>query len=198
MSLLIMVFLVPGTKLIQSVLSFLAIISLTQTFIQTSPYGELIPPFAHFFTHPIASCRETLHVISMHINYTTEQTALKRQQNILDAQKRRLYRRAHGMEDLDADEQGVDVRGLVPWDDGLTNRERREGGRKDYRTPQQVMMGESMGSYMGFDDDEKPVSEQLSESFTEGEQKEQFQDQQQQQQEERPQRRKVKKWLGIW
>jgi len=47
----------------------------------------------------------------------------------LDAQKRRIYRRAHGMEDLDRDEdQGVDVRGIVPWDDGLTKREREAGG----------------------------------------------------------------------
>lgn len=33
------------------------------------------------------------------------------------------------MEDLDRDEdQGVDVRGIVPWDDGLTKREREAGG----------------------------------------------------------------------
>lgn len=53
-----------------------------------------------------------------------------RRQNILDAQKRRLYRRAHGMEDLTADEvSGPDVRGLVEWDDGLTGPERERGGQ---------------------------------------------------------------------
>lgn len=35
------------------------------------------------------------------------------------------------MEDLDVEEDhGVDIRGLVPWDDGLTNIERRRGGRQ--------------------------------------------------------------------
>ena len=48
-----------------------------------------------------------------------------RAEKLLDTQKRRLYRRAHGLENLDVEEgQGVDVRGLVDWDDGLTNPER--------------------------------------------------------------------------
>lgn len=65
----------------------------------------------------------------MHIEYNTARAAESRRQNILDAQKRRLYRRAHGMEDMTADEvSGVDVRGLVEWDDGLTNKERERGG----------------------------------------------------------------------
>jgi molybdate-binding protein len=67
----------------------------------------------------------------LHVEYETARTNESRQQKILDAQKRRLWRRAHGLENLDAEEeQGIDVRGLVPWDDGLTNKERAEGGRK--------------------------------------------------------------------
>lgn len=69
-------------------------------------------------------------VYRLHYEYTTQQTAEHRRQKILDAQKRRLYRRAHGMEDLEADEvSGPDVRGLVAWDDGLTNKERERGGQ---------------------------------------------------------------------
>lgn len=91
------------------------------------------------------------------------------------------------MEDLDAEgEQGVDVRGLVPWDDGLTNKERREGGRRDYRTEQQVRMGEAMaGNGVGGAGLQDEVQEQ-------------GQVQAQGQEGEKPQRRKVKKWLGIW
>jgi hypothetical protein len=70
-------------------------------------------------------------VVRLHIDYETSRTNEKRQQAILDAQKRRLYRRAHGLENLDAEEdQGIDVRGLVDWDDGLTNKERERGGRQ--------------------------------------------------------------------
>lgn len=86
------------------------------------------------------------------MEYTTEQTAESRKQNILDAQKRRLYRRANGMEDLNAEEdQGVDVRGLVPWDDGLTKKERAQGGRYVRTTGRMVM---EMGGEAGEDIDE--------------------------------------------
>lgn len=65
----------------------------------------------------------------MDIDYNTEKVEFARANNILDTRKRRIYRRAHGMEDLDREEdQGVDVRGIVPWDDGLTKREREQGG----------------------------------------------------------------------
>ena len=65
----------------------------------------------------------------MHEEYNTETVEFARARKVLDAQKRRLYRRAHGMEDLDRDEdQGIDVRGIAPWDDGLTKREREGGG----------------------------------------------------------------------
>ena len=82
----------------------------------------LYSPFKYF--------SEVLSVFRLHSDYMTQQAAESRRQNIMDAQKRRLYRRAHGLEDLSADEvSGVDVRGLVEWDDGLTNKERERGGQ---------------------------------------------------------------------
>jgi len=111
-------------------LTLLATISLTQSFLKTSPFGHLMPPISSLVFHPFTYISEAASVIRLHMEYTTQQTAESRRQNILDAQKRRLYRRAHGMENLDAEEeQGIDVRGLVPWDDGLTNKERERGGR---------------------------------------------------------------------
>lgn len=114
----------------QGTLVVLASISLTVTFMKTSPYAHLIPPISTLVFHPITYIREGLSVLRLHIEYTSQQTEASRQKKILDAQKRRLYRRAHGMEDLDAEEEeGIDVRGLAPWDDGLTNKERERGGR---------------------------------------------------------------------
>ncbi|KIW77346.1 hypothetical protein Z517_09792 [Fonsecaea pedrosoi CBS 271.37] len=111
-------------------LTILACITFTQSFMRTSPYAHLIPPISSLPLHPITYVRETLSVLRLHIDYETAKTNESRQQKILDAQKRRLYRRAHGLEDLNADEdQGIDVRGLVPWDDGLTPKEREKGGR---------------------------------------------------------------------
>lgn len=92
------------------------------------------------FFSPFSYISEVWSVYRLHLEYNTAKTAERRRQNILDAQKRRLYRRAHGMEDLTADEvSGPDVRGLVEWDDGLTNRERERGG---------VYQSEMMGARM--------------------------------------------------
>ncbi len=108
----------------------------------------------------------------MHMQYTTERTAESRHRNIQDAQKRRLYRRAHGLEDVDIDGvgQGIDVKGLVAWDDGLTRGERRR------------MLGPAT---VEGDDDASPVSEG---GEGEGEVGEEL----------RRERRPLRKWLGIW
>ncbi|KAK5944611.1 hypothetical protein PMZ80_003894 [Knufia obscura] len=112
-----------------AVLLTLAFTSMISTWSQTSPYAHLIPPLNMLFFSPLTYLSEVWSVYRLHLEYTTAQTAEHRRQGILDAQKRRLYRRAHGMEDLEADEvSGVDVKGLVEWDDGLTNRERERGG----------------------------------------------------------------------
>lgn len=116
---------------------------------KTSPYAHLIPPISTLPFHPISYIRESLAVIRLHIDYTTEQAEASRQRKVLDAQKRRLYRRAHGMEDLNAEEEeGIDVRGIVPWDDGLTNKERARGGREEAMTGRDVI---AMGGQVGDD-----------------------------------------------
>lgn len=102
----------------------------------------LFSPFKYF--------SEVFSVYRLHADYMTQQVAEKRRQNILDAQKRRLYRRAHGLEDLNADEvSGVDVRGLVDWDDGLTNKERERGGQ--YRSEMIGAAMRDMGQLPGED-----------------------------------------------
>ncbi|EXJ70891.1 uncharacterized protein A1O5_05883 [Cladophialophora psammophila CBS 110553] len=121
-------------------LTILACITFTQSFMRTSPYAHLVPPVSSFPLHPINYIRETLSVLRLHVDYETAKTNESRQQKILDAQKRRLYRRAHGLEDLNAEEdQGIDVRGLVPWDDGLTAKEREKGGREMVLTGRDVV-----------------------------------------------------------
>ena len=108
---------------------------------------------------------EVVSTVRLHIDYKTAEAARARAEVLADTQKRRLYRRAHGMEDLNAVEgQGVDVRGLVDWDDGLTGPE-REALRKKREESGQV---------------------EVVAVPTDGEGLQQ------------PERRKVKKWLGIW
>lgn len=105
---------------------------MTQSFLHTSPYAHLLPSISSFPLHPITYIKDVLSVLKLNMDYETERANTSRQNKILDAQKRRLYRRAHGLENLDADEdQGIDVRGLVPWDDGLTNKERESGSGRE-------------------------------------------------------------------
>ncbi|KAF7512073.1 hypothetical protein GJ744_002786 [Endocarpon pusillum] len=98
----------------------LSVITLTQSFLSTSPFAHLTPPIASLATAPLAFIRDWVSVVRMHTQYTTEQTAESRSRNIQDAQKRRLYRRAHGLEDVDQDGvgQGVDVKGLEGGEGG--------------------------------------------------------------------------------
>jgi hypothetical protein len=112
------------------VLILLAAASAYQSFLHTSPYAHLLPPLSSFPFHPINFIRETWSVYTLHVAYRTDQIARTRHQDLRDHQNRRLYRRAHGMEDMDVEEdQGLDIRNLVEWDDGLTNIERKRGGR---------------------------------------------------------------------
>lgn len=182
---------------LQGTLTILAFITLTQTFLKTSPYAHLMPPLSSLPFHPVTYVREALSVIKLHIDYTTAQANESRQQKILDAQKRRLYRRAHGMEDLNAEEeQGIDVRGLVPWDDGLTAKERAEGGRDMPLTGRDVL---AMGGKVGDDVNEfarRIKEQQQQQPGVDLETDEQAQVQQTQTQP--PEKRKRKLWLGIW
>jgi hypothetical protein len=211
---------------LQGTLTILATITATQSFIRTSPFSHLLPPLSSLPLHPITYLRETLSVLRMHIDYETQRTHDLRMKAVLDAQKRRLYRRAHGMEDLNApEEQGVDVRGLVEWDDGLTNKEREEGGREAVLTAGDMVRlgmregedmlgftkrleedGERMGRIRRFGVD-KVVREEEEEARRRkgvdgeglGELGREGAAEMVQQGEQQPQeRRKRKLWLGIW
>lgn len=158
----------------QGTLFTLSLITLTQSFLSTSPFAHLTPAIATLPTAPLAFIRDWVSVIRMHTQYTTEQTAESRRRNIQDAQKRRLYRRAHGLEDVEKEGvgQGIDVKGLVGWDDGLTRGERER------------MV--------------KAAAEAVDEASPVRREEEEQQQQQRSEEPPRRERRPVKKWLGIW
>lgn len=80
------------------------------------------------------------------------------------------------MEDLD--KEGIDIRGLVPWDDGLTNAERERMRSAAQEAGREAVDGQS---------DAGPVNQR---DFGEEEQVMPV--------EPRRERRPLKKWLGIW
>ncbi|ETI19630.1 hypothetical protein G647_09464 [Cladophialophora carrionii CBS 160.54] len=181
-------------------LTILACITMTQSFVRTSPYAHLLPSLSSFPLHPIEYISETLSVLRLHIEYETQRTNESRQQKILDAQKRRLYRRAHGLEDLNADEdQGIDVRGLVPWDDGLTNKERTQGGREIVLTgADMIKLGMQPGEHqIEFMKRLESQGDRLRRVKERGSLPGQDPGQESQPQAQ-PEKRRRKLWLGIW
>jgi len=186
-------------------LSLLAVITLTQSFLLTSPFAHLAPPISSLPLHPLNYVSEWLSTIRLHVDYNSQKTAESRANGILDAQKRRLYRRAHGMEDLDAEEeQGIDVRGLVPWDDGLTNKERAQGGRFERRTGKQVLeAGGEVGDSLDADpvspkDSTNPVVQTMALAPEGSAEQEHSQMKERFDSDEPAKKKKVKRWLGIW
>jgi hypothetical protein len=103
------------------------------------------------------------------------------------------------MEDLDAeDDQGVDVRGIVPWDDGLTNKERARGGRRIQVVSGKDLMedgrpGETLEEY-----GKRKREEQAAKAAAYASPVAQAEGEVEQQQQQPPQKRKRKVWLGIW
>jgi hypothetical protein len=181
----------------QGTLSLLATISLTQTFLQTSPFAHLVPPIRSLPFHPLSYVSEWASVIKMHTAYRSEIVQKKRDAEMLDTQKRRIYRRAHGMEDLErVEDQGIDVRGLVPWDDGLTNVERRNGGRRE---PWKLVPGGGSKMYDPmFQTVDKETGDVVERYPKAGEVVEGRLEEPEPEKVVPQQRRKVKRWFGIW
>ena len=200
-----------------SVLAGLAGYTMTQSFLRNSPYKDMIMPVSDLLWHPLQYFTSWVHAMKLDADYTTEKVAAMRAARISDAQKRRLYRRAHGLEDVEGEkgEQGIDVRGLVPWDDGLTNKERRERRLAPERGSQMIFDGEkqvwvpgeagyeirtpyidAQGKVIGVGPE---AQKRAMKAIEEADRKAEEDAGRRAEEDARgPTKKKVKRWLGIW
>ncbi|OJD13908.1 hypothetical protein AJ78_05698 [Emergomyces pasteurianus Ep9510] len=81
-----------------SVLISLATFTFTTNFKHTSPFAHLLPSWSQLLTHPIDTVSQVFAVLKMHADHQTLETAEKRKKRTDDVEKRRAYRRAHGLE----------------------------------------------------------------------------------------------------
>ncbi|KKZ65581.1 hypothetical protein EMCG_08584 [[Emmonsia] crescens] len=81
-----------------SVLISLAIFTFSTNFKHTSPFAHLLPSWSQLLTHPIDTLSQVFAVLKMHTDHQTLETAGKRKKRTDDVEKRRAYRRAHGLE----------------------------------------------------------------------------------------------------
>ncbi|EAW14161.1 uncharacterized protein ACLA_071940 [Aspergillus clavatus NRRL 1] len=107
------------------VLTSLATFTFTTNFKHSSPYAHLLPPWSALFAHPIDTVSQALAVFRMHVQHNSVETREKRLKRVEDAEKRRQYRIAHGLEepaetdgkaDADADAPVVDDQSPVAVD----------------------------------------------------------------------------------
>lgn len=58
----------------------------------------MLPRLSGIFLHPIATVSQFIHVLRLHQQHVSLETAERRKRNIDDVEKRRQYRVAHGLE----------------------------------------------------------------------------------------------------
>lgn len=87
------------TQFEQSILTTLATFTFTTNFKATSPFAHLLPPWSGLLTHPIDTISQALHVYRMHVQHESMRVREQRHRRIEDAEKRRQFRVAHGLEE---------------------------------------------------------------------------------------------------
>lgn len=81
------------------VLTSLATFTFTTNFKRTSPFAHLLPPWSALLSHPIDTISQAVSVYKMHVQHESMLARERRQRRIEDAEKRRRYRIAHGLEE---------------------------------------------------------------------------------------------------
>ncbi|KAJ5688719.1 hypothetical protein N7462_003111 [Penicillium macrosclerotiorum] len=82
-----------------SILTTLATFTFTTNFKASSPFAHLLPAWSDLLVHPIDTVSQALHVYRMHVQHESVRVREQRHRRIEDAEKRRQYRVAHGLEE---------------------------------------------------------------------------------------------------
>ncbi|ODM16024.1 hypothetical protein SI65_08458 [Aspergillus cristatus] len=91
------------------ILTSLATFTFTTNFKRTSPYAHLLPSWSNLLSHPYDTISQALSVYRMDVEHRSMLTREKRLQRVEDAEKRRKYRVAHGMEEDTQKEEKKEV-----------------------------------------------------------------------------------------
>ncbi|KAL1989727.1 hypothetical protein VTN49DRAFT_6924 [Thermomyces lanuginosus] len=81
------------------VLTSLAFFTFTENFKRTSPFAHLLPSWSGLLSHPIDTIAQALNVYRMHVEHESQLTRERRHRRVEDAEKRRQFRIAHGLEE---------------------------------------------------------------------------------------------------
>jgi len=113
-----------------SILTSLAIFVFSTNFKANSPFAHLLPSWSSLFTHPIDTVSQFLHVWRMDVQHNSIRVREQRHRRIEDAEKRRQYRVAHGLEEPNEQDKEVDDQSPVAAENDGEVVEREEGKRR--------------------------------------------------------------------
>nr|POE47769.1 hypothetical protein CFP56_01100 [Quercus suber] len=72
---------------------------ISMDFLTTTPYRNLLPPNSMAIAHPFSYLARWWEVYRLHVEHVSAETAERRKARVDDAEKRKEYRKAHGIED---------------------------------------------------------------------------------------------------
>jgi len=78
-------------------LSSLAIYTFVESFKRNSPFSDLVPSTSDFLSHPFQSMKLLVEVFRLSTSHKSREVAEKRTRDVDDVEKRRKFRKAHGM-----------------------------------------------------------------------------------------------------
>jgi hypothetical protein len=128
----------------QGILTTLATFTFTTNFKASSPFAHLLPPWSGLFTSPFETISQALSVYRMHVQHESMRVREKRHARIEDAEKRRQYRVAHGLEEPAEEKEAGDDQSPIAVDE---------------QSP--VAVANQGEEYVDFDGKRKPVKKWL-------------------------------------
>nr|POE56103.1 hypothetical protein CFP56_75438 [Quercus suber] len=140
-----------------------------QDFLTTTPFRNLLPPNSMAITHPFSYLARWWEVYRLHVDHVSAETAERRKARVDDAEKRKEYRKAHGIEDQEKKLLGS----WASEDSPLTRRsgERRVVGNVEVGDDASPVASEGMSGQDSYVDFEGKLRDAAQEK---------------------------KKWFGIW
>lgn len=93
-----------------SILTSMAIFVFSTNFKANSPFAHLLPSWSGLFSHPIDTVSQFLQVWRMDVQHNSLRVREQRHRRVEDAEKRRQYRVAHGLEEPNEQEKKEEVK----------------------------------------------------------------------------------------
>ncbi|CAG8323471.1 hypothetical protein PENNAL_c0017G03180 [Penicillium nalgiovense] len=127
-----------------SVLISCAGFTFTTNFKATSPFAHLLPSWSGLLTSPIGTISQALSVWRMHVQHNSMRVREQRHRRVEDAEKRKQYRVAHGLEEAEPEKKD------------------ESGNEVDLQSPVAVVEGsEGKNEFVDWDGNKKPAKKWL-------------------------------------